>query len=71
MRHVERLIKSLNINVEGIHMHTGSDILDVDVFLNGAEILFELALDFPNLEYIDFGSGFKVGYKPDDVTTDI
>ncbi len=71
MRHVERLIKSLNINVEGIHMHTGSDILDVDVFLNGAEILFELALDFPNLEYIDFGSGFKVAYKPDDVTTDI
>ena len=71
MRHVERLIKSLNIKVEGIHMHTGSDILDVGVFLNGAEILFDLALQFPDIEYIDFGSGFKVGYKPDDVTTDI
>lgn len=71
MRHVERLIKSLNLKVEGIHMHTGSDILDVDVFLNGAEILFDLALDFPDIQYIDFGSGFKVAYKPDDVTTDI
>lgn len=71
MRHVERLIQSLGIKVEGIHMHTGSDILDVDVFLNGAEILFDLALDFPDITYIDFGSGFKVGYKPDDVTTDI
>lgn len=71
MRHVERLIKLLDLNIEGIHMHTGSDILDVDVFLNGAEILFNLALDFPALQYIDFGSGFKVGYKPDDVTTDI
>lgn len=71
MRHVERLIKSLNLQVDGIHMHTGSDILDVDVFLNGAEILFQLALSFPDLKYIDFGSGFKVAYKPDDVTTDI
>lgn len=71
MRHVERLIQSLNIRVEGIHMHTGSDILDVDVFLNGAEILFDLALTFRDIVYIDFGSGFKVGYKPDDVTTDI
>lgn len=71
MRHVERLIKSLNIKVEGIHMHTGSDILDVGVFLNGAEILFDLALQFPEIEYIDFGSGFKVGYKPDDIITDL
>ncbi len=71
MRHVERLIKSLKMKIEGIHMHTGSDILDVDVFLNGAELLFELALDFPDLQYIDFGSGFKVGYKPDDVTSDV
>ncbi len=71
MRHVERLVKSLTLNIEGIHMHTGSDILDIDVFLNGAEILFELALQFPALRYIDFGSGFKVGYKPDDITTDI
>jgi len=71
MRHVERLVRSLNIKVEGIHMHTGSDILDVEVFLNGAEILFELALHFPDIEYIDFGSGFKVGYKPNDVTTDV
>lgn len=71
MRHVERLVKSLGIRVEGIHMHTGSDILDVDVFLNGAELLFDLALNFPDITYIDFGSGFKVAYKPDDVTTDI
>lgn len=71
LRHVERIIATYNLNVEGLHMHTGSDILDVDVFLNGAEILFDIALRFPNLKYIDFGSGFKVSYKPNDVTTDI
>lgn len=71
LRHVERVVASEKIHVVGLHMHTGSDILDVDVFLRGAEILLETAHHFKQLEYIDFGSGFKVGYKPDDVTTDI
>lgn len=71
LRHVERLIQSLRLNVEGLHMHTGSDIVDIDVFLNGTEILFQLAMEFPDLRYIDFGSGFKVGYKAEDITTDI
>ena len=70
-RHLERLVKSLGIKVEGLHMHTGSDILDVDVFLRGAELLLDVARDFENLEYIDFGSGFKVAYKPNDIATDI
>ncbi|MFH1050173.1 MAG: diaminopimelate decarboxylase [bacterium] len=68
---VERIVQTHNIIVEGIHMHTGSDILDVEVFLQGAEILFDVVKKFPNIEYIDFGSGFKVPYKPDDIETDI
>lgn len=71
MRHVERVVKSMGINIEGIHMHTGSDILDVDVFLAASDILLETALRFPDLQYVDFGSGFKVAYKPGDMTTDI
>lgn len=71
MRHVERIIQSLQIRVNGLHMHTGSDILDVDVFLRGADILLEYTSHFDQLEFIDFGSGFKVAYKPDDYETDI
>jgi len=70
-RHLERLVKSLGIHVEGLHMHTGSDILDVDVFLRGAELLLNVAAEFKDLKYIDFGSGFKVAYKPNDYSTDI
>lgn len=70
-RHLERLVKSLNIKVNGLHMHTGSDILDVDVFLRGAKLLLDIAFDFEDLEYIDFGSGFKVAYKPNDIATDV
>lgn len=71
IRHLERVIKSENIRVNGLHMHTGSDILDVDVFLRAADILFEVTGHFPDLEFIDFGSGFKVPYKPDDYSTDV
>lgn len=71
LRHVVRVVKSANIKVNGLHMHTGSDILDAGVFLEGAEILFDAAKDFPDLEFIDFGSGFKVAYKEGDITTDI
>ena len=52
-------------------MHTGSDILDIDVFLYAAEILFDAAKHFRELKFIDFGSGFKVPYKEGDIQTDI
>lgn len=71
LRHIERVVKANNMHIEGLHMHTGSDILDVDVFLNAAEILFNLAFSFPELKYIDLGSGFKVPYKPGDISTDV
>lgn len=71
MPHVHRIIEANNMRVEGLHMHTGSDILDIDVFINGAIILLDVAREFKELEYIDFGSGFKVPYKPDDIFTDI
>ena len=71
MRHVARVVKSSNIHVNGLHMHTGSDILDAGVFLQGAEILFDIAKEFPDLSFVDFGSGFKVAYKEGDITTDI
>ncbi|MFN7326918.1 MAG: diaminopimelate decarboxylase [Chitinophagales bacterium] len=69
--HVLRLVESQKLKINGLHMHTGSDILDVDIFMKGAEILFEAAKRFPDLEYIDLGSGFKVPYKPEDIETDV
>jgi diaminopimelate decarboxylase len=71
LRHVVRVVKTNNIHINGLHMHTGSDIYDAEVFLQGAELLFEAAKDFKELEFLDFGSGFKVAYKEDDITTDV
>jgi diaminopimelate decarboxylase len=69
--HLVRIVENTNMNIAGIHMHTGSDILDIEVFLYAAEILFDAAKNFKNLEFLDFGSGFKVPYKKDDIATDI
>lgn len=66
-----RIVENTQMNINGIHMHTGSDILDIDVFLYASEILFETAKNFKNLEFIDFGSGFKVPYKEGDIETNI
>ena len=72
MRHLHRILISSGIKVTGLHMLTGSDILDVDAFLRGSDLLLNTAKEyFKDLEYIDFGSGFKVPYKPDDRETDI
>ena len=69
--HLMRIVENTNMHINGIHMHTGSDILDVGVFLYAAEILFETAKHFKELDFIDFGSGFKVPYKKDDIETDV
>ena len=69
--HILKVVEATGIRVDGLHMHTGSDILDANSFLLGADILMNTAEHFPDLEYVDFGSGFKVPYKPDDIETDM
>ncbi|WP_396149850.1 diaminopimelate decarboxylase [Flavobacterium sp.] len=69
--HLLRIIENTHMHINGIHMHTGSDILDIEVFLYAAEILFETAKHFKTLDFIDFGSGFKVPYKKDDIETNV
>ena len=69
--HIVRIVENTGMCINGIHMHTGSDILDIDVFLHAAEILFTTAKSFNDLEFLDFGSGFKVPYHPNDIETNI
>lgn len=71
LRHICRIVEHYNMSVIGLHMHTGSDIIDPDVFIRGAELLYEAADIFPNLQFLDFGSGFKVPYRESDLVTDI
>ena len=71
LRHISRIVEHYKMQIVGLHMHTGSDIIDADVFLQGANLLYDAAEAFPNLQFMDFGSGFKVAYKEGDIVTPI
>lgn len=71
MSQIERVVKNTGLLVNGLHIHTGSEIKEVEVFLQVAEIMFEMAGHFNQLDFLDLGSGFKVPYKPGDPETDI
>lgn len=71
LKHVLKVVEAHDLNVIGLHIHTGSDILDAEVFLRGANIVFDAAKEFKSLKFLDFGGGFKVAYKPGDISTDI
>jgi len=71
LRHIERVVKTTGLHVEGLHMHTGSEIKDIEVFLQGLDVMFGVASHFKNLDYIDLGSGFKVAYKEEEHDTDV
>lgn len=71
MRHVRKVVEHFDLDVIGLHMHSGSDFLESEVFIMAAEVLFAEAVHFKNLKFLDMGSGFKVAYKKNDITTDI
>jgi diaminopimelate decarboxylase len=68
---LKKIVDTYNIKVKALHIHTGSDIKDADVFVHGIKVLSELVAHFPELEVIDLGGGFKVPYEPEDEETDI
>ena len=60
---IHRLREQYKIQIRGLHIHTGSEITETAVFAQMATLLFELAGQFPELQFLDFGGGFKVAYK--------
>lgn len=71
LRHVLRIVKTTNIKVEGLHMHTGSEIKDIEVFIQGLEVMLNIVTQFEHVKYLDLGSGFKVPYSTEDKETDV
>lgn len=65
------IYQKYNLNLAALHVHTGSDFSDVDVFMQVADLMFGLAMKFKTIKIMDFGSGFKVAYKKGDKTTDV
>lgn len=63
--------KSTSIQIKGLHLHTGSEIKDAEVFIKGLELILGLTDHFPEMTIVDLGGGFKVPYKENEVGTDM
>jgi diaminopimelate decarboxylase len=66
-----RVVEQYGLDISGLHMHTGSEIVDTEIFLKGAQILMEAGRRFPSLRFFDFGGGFKVPYQAGDKETNM
>lgn len=71
MPQILEVVNQYKMDINGLHIHTGSEISETDVYLKMSEILFGVARDFPSLKFIDFGSGFKVAYRDNDNITNM
>lgn len=66
------LVRQYDLKVVGFHEHTGSGIPEFVHMKQGAWNLLA-ALDpveFPDLEFVDFGGGFRVPYREDEPVVD-
>jgi diaminopimelate decarboxylase len=71
MQEVYTLTDQYKLQVIGVHVHSGSDFKDAKAFVQAAEVIFQVAMMFTDLKFLDFGSGFKVAYKEGDPKTDV
>jgi diaminopimelate decarboxylase len=71
IKELKALQEKYKINIATLHIHTGSEIKDVAVFLQSAEVFEQMLPDFPTVNILDFGGGFKVPYQPNEKGTDI
>lgn len=49
--------------IDGLHMYVGTNISEIDYFMECYQQLVKMAEWLPNIEYIDFGGGFGQGEK--------
>ncbi len=68
---IKSIVSATGIQIKGLHIHTGSEIKDIDVYIKGLELILELAKEFPTVSIIDLGGGFKVPYKEDEQGTNM
>jgi diaminopimelate decarboxylase len=59
------------LRVIGVHIHVGSNILEVAPFIDVARKFLHTAAEFEGLRFVDFGGGLGVPYKPTDKPLDL
>ena len=69
---VVEIARKYDLHIVGLHEHTGSGLQHTESVFQSMKNLMSLATRerFPELEFMDFGGGFKVPYKPGEERVD-
>ena len=60
---VKKVLDRYNLTLTGINQHIGSRFMDSEPCLKSAKIILNIARQFKNIKFIDFGGGFGVPYN--------
>ena len=66
------IVKKGDLHIVGLHEHTGSGLQKAESVYQSMKNLMNIVTParFPELEFLDFGGGFKVPYMPDEKRID-
>ena len=65
------LAKKYKLNINGVHSHIGTGIFSSEPMLEAMDMILNVAKFFPDLEFVDFGGGFGIPYRPDQLPLDM
>ena len=65
------LAKKYKLTLNGVHSHIGTGIYSAEPMLEAMEMILAVAEKFPDLEFVDFGGGFGIPYKPEQLALDM
>ncbi len=60
---VKEILKKYNLTLKGINQHIGSLFMDGSKYVESAKNILEVAKQFDDLDFVDFGGGFGIPYK--------
>jgi len=71
VKEIKKIATEHNLKIVGMHQHIGSGIRESKDYVYAMDVLLQVATKFNDLEFVDFGGGIGVPYKPDQEKLDI
>ena len=65
------LATKYKLTLNGVHSHIGTGIYSAEPMLEAMEMILAVAEKFPDLEFVDFGGGFGIPYRPEQQALDM
>lgn len=68
---IKAIAAKYNLHIMGINMHIGSNFFEPEAYIEAVKVILGIARQFEELEFIDAGGGFGIGYKAEEENLDV